>query len=82
MVLISDLARQKKIHWLEVVLVGTNPIARGGAPPFACTVADKTYTRYNDGKSGLSQSVLPGTSVLAIFQKSTASELPGLPVAN
>jgi enediyne biosynthesis protein E4 len=60
MVLISDLAQQKKIHWLKVVLVGTKSNRNGLGATVRLYANGQTYTRYNDGKSGyLSQSVLP-----------------------
>jgi hypothetical protein len=60
MVLISDLAQQKKIHWLKVVLVGTKSNRNGLGATVRLHGNGQTYTRYNDGKSGyLSQSVLP-----------------------
>jgi len=60
MVLISDLAQQKKIHWLKVVLVGTKSNRNGLGATVRLFSNKQTYTRYNDGKSGyLSQSVLP-----------------------
>jgi hypothetical protein len=60
MVLISDLAQQKKIHWLKVVLVGTKSNRNGLGATVRVHSGGQTYTRYNDGKSGyLSQSVLP-----------------------
>jgi hypothetical protein len=60
MVLISDLAQQKKIHWLKVVLVGTKSNRNGLGATVRLHANGQTYTRYNDGKSGyLSQSVLP-----------------------
>jgi hypothetical protein len=59
-VLISDLAQQKAIHWLKVVLVGTKSNRNGLGATVRVQVNGETYTRYNDGKSGyLSQSVLP-----------------------
>jgi hypothetical protein len=60
MVLISDLAQQKTIHWLKVVLVGTKSNRNGLGATVRLQANKQTYTRYNDGKSGyLSQSVLP-----------------------
>jgi hypothetical protein len=60
MVLISDLAQQKKIHWLKVVLIGTKSNRNGLGATVRLHANGQTYTRYNDGKSGyLSQSVLP-----------------------
>jgi hypothetical protein len=60
MVLISDLAQQKQIHWLKVVLVGTKSNRNGLGATVRLHAGGNTYTRYNDGKSGyLSQSVLP-----------------------
>jgi hypothetical protein len=60
MVLISDLAQQKKIHWLKVVLIGTKSNRNGLGAIVRLHADGHTYTRYNDGKSGyLSQSVLP-----------------------
>jgi enediyne biosynthesis protein E4 len=59
-VLISDLSRQKAIHWLKVVLVGTKSNRNGLGATVRVQANGETYTRYNDGKSGyLSQSVLP-----------------------
>jgi hypothetical protein len=60
MVLVSDLAQRKKIHWLKVVLVGTKSNRNGLGATVRLHANGQTYTRYNDGKSGyLSQSVLP-----------------------
>ena len=60
MVLISDLAQQKKIHWLKIVLVGTKSNRNGLGATVRVHSGGQTYTQYNDGKSGyLSQSVLP-----------------------
>jgi hypothetical protein len=60
MVLISDLAQQKKIHWLKVVLIGTKSNRNGLGATVRLHANGQKYTRYNDGKSGyLSQSVLP-----------------------
>jgi len=59
-VLISDLAQQKAINWLKVVLVGTRSNRNGLGATVRVQAAGQTYTKYNDGKSGyLSQSVLP-----------------------
>jgi len=59
-VLISDLAQQKAINWLKVVLVGTRSNRNGLGATVRVRAAGQTYTKYNDGKSGyLSQSVLP-----------------------
>ncbi len=59
-VLVSDLAQQKAIHWLKVVLVGTRSNRNGLGATVRVHAAGHTYTKYNDGKSGyLSQSVLP-----------------------
>jgi len=59
-VLISDLAQQRKIHWLKVVLVGTRSNRNGLGATVRLQAGGQTYTKYNDGKSGyLSQSVLP-----------------------
>ena len=60
MVLVSDLAQQKKIHWLKIVLQGTKSNRNGLGATVKVRANGQTYTRYNDGKSGyLSQSVLP-----------------------
>jgi enediyne biosynthesis protein E4 len=59
-VLVSDLAGQKAIHSLKVVLVGTRSNRNGLGAAVRVHAAGKTYTKYVDGKSGyLSQSVLP-----------------------
>ena len=60
MVLISDLAQTKQIHWLKVVLRGTKSNRNGLGATVRVRAGGQVYTRYNDGKSGyLSQSVLP-----------------------
>ena len=60
MVLISDLAQVKQIHWLKVVLEGAKSNRDGLGATVRLHVGNQTYTRYNDGKSGyLSQSALP-----------------------
>jgi hypothetical protein len=59
-VLISDLAKVKKIHWLKVVLVGTKSNRNGLGAWVRLQANGMTQARYVDGKSGyLSQSVLP-----------------------
>ena len=59
-VLISDLAQRKKIHYLEIDLVGRKSNRNGLGAWVRVTAGGKTYTQYNDGKSGyLSQSILP-----------------------
>ncbi len=60
MVLISDLAQVKKIHWLKILLRGTKSNRDGLGATVRLHAGNQTYTRYNDGKSGyLSQSTLP-----------------------
>jgi hypothetical protein len=60
MVLISNLAEKKKIHFAKIKLVGTASNRDGIGATVKVHCADKTYTRYNDGKSGyLSQSDMP-----------------------
>jgi hypothetical protein len=60
MVLVSNLAQQKQIHWLKIVLVGTASNRNGLGATVRVHSAGQVYTKYNDGKSGyLSQSVLP-----------------------
>jgi enediyne biosynthesis protein E4 len=60
MVLVSDLAGQRKIHWLKILLMGTKSNRNGLGATVRVYSNGQTYTRYNDGKSGyLSQSVLP-----------------------
>jgi hypothetical protein len=60
MVLISDLAQRKQIHWLKIVLAGTASNREGLGSTVRVTAGGQTYTKYNDGKSGyLSQSDLP-----------------------
>ena len=59
-VLISDLAQRKQIHWLKVILTGTTSNRNGLGATVRVQAGGKTYTKYNDGKSGyLAQSVLP-----------------------
>ncbi len=59
-VLISDLAQRRKIHYLEIDLAGRKSNRNGLGAWVRVTAGGKTYTQYNDGKSGyLSQSILP-----------------------
>jgi enediyne biosynthesis protein E4 len=59
-VFISDLAQQRKIHWLKILLQGTTSNREGLGATVRVTAASQTFTKYNDGKSGyLSQSALP-----------------------
>ena len=59
-VLISDLAQRRKIHYLKIDLVGRKSNRNGLGAWVRVTAGGKTYTQYNDGKSGyLSQSILP-----------------------
>ena len=58
--LISDLAQRRPIHWLAVMLVGTTSNRNGLGAIVRVRAGGHVYTKYNDGKSGyLSQSVLP-----------------------
>ncbi len=60
MVLISNLAQVKQIHWLKVVLQGTSSNRNGLGATVRVHAGNRTFTRYNDGKAGyLAQSVLP-----------------------
>jgi hypothetical protein len=60
MVLISDLSERKPIHWLKVVLQGTKSNRNGLGATVRVFAGGRTYTKYNDGKSGyLAQSALP-----------------------
>jgi hypothetical protein len=59
-VLVSNLAQQRHIHWLKVVLVGTSSNRNGLGATVRVQAGGQTYTKYNDGKSGyLAQSALP-----------------------
>lgn len=59
-VLVSNLAQQKKIHWLKILLTGTKSNREGLGAIVRVTAGGHTYEKYNDGKSGyLSQSDLP-----------------------
>lgn len=60
MVLLSDLAQRKQIHWLKIVLEGTSSNRNGLGATVRVHAGGQTYTKYADGKSGyLAQSVLP-----------------------
>ena len=61
MVLVSDLAAKRQpLRFLKVELVGTCSNRSGLGARVAVQVADHTYTKVHDGKSGyLSQSVYP-----------------------
>ena len=59
-VLLSNLSDKKKIHFLKLKLVGTTSNRDAIGATVKVQSGGKTYTRYNDGKSGyLSQSVMP-----------------------
>lgn len=59
-VFISDLAQQRKINWLKIVLVGSASNRDGLGATVRVYSGGNTYSHYNDGKSGyLSQSALP-----------------------
>jgi enediyne biosynthesis protein E4 len=59
-VLVSSLTEAKKIQFLKIKLVGTKSNRDGLGATVKVTCGAKTYTRYNDGKSGyLSQSSIP-----------------------
>ena len=60
MVLISDLAERKRIHWLKIVLEGSQSNRGGLGARVRVRSGSQTYTKFHDGKSGyLAQSVLP-----------------------
>jgi hypothetical protein len=59
-VFVSNLAQQKEIHWLKVLLVGSKSNREGLGATVRVTAGGHTYVKYSDGKSGyLSQSDLP-----------------------
>ncbi|MEO8427784.1 MAG: CRTAC1 family protein, partial [Verrucomicrobiota bacterium] len=59
-VLISNLSQKRKIHFLNVKLVGTVSNRDGLGTTVKVHSGSKTYTRYNDGKSGyLAQGSMP-----------------------
>jgi hypothetical protein len=60
MVLISNLAARRKIHFLKIKLVGTTSNRDGLGATVKVKAGNKTMFRFHDGKSGyLSQSSLP-----------------------
>ena len=60
MVLISNLAGKKKIHYLKIKLVGTVSNRDGLGATVKVHAGGSNYLRYNDGKSGyLAQSSMP-----------------------
>lgn len=60
MVLISNLAQVKQIHWVKLVLQGTKSNRNGLGATVRVKIGNRTLTKYNDGKAGyLAQSVLP-----------------------
>jgi hypothetical protein len=60
MVLVSNLAEKKKIHFVKIKLAGTTSNRDAIGATVKVHAGGKTYTRYNDGKSGyLSQSSMP-----------------------
>lgn len=60
LLLIGDLAQRRKIHWIKVDLVGTTSNRNGLDAIDRVRAGQRTYTKYNDGKSGyLAQSALP-----------------------
>jgi hypothetical protein len=60
MVLISDLSERKQIHWIKIVLEGTQSNRGGLGARVRIRNGSRTYTKFHDGKSGyLAQSVLP-----------------------
>jgi hypothetical protein len=76
MVLVSDLAERKQIHWVKIVLVGTTSNRNGLGATVRVRAGGQVYTKYNDGKSGyLSQSVLP-----LYFGLGDATKIDGLEV--
>jgi hypothetical protein len=60
MVLISNLAEKKKIHFLKIKLTGKTSNRDGLGALVKVTAGGKTFTQFHDGKSGyLSQSLMP-----------------------
>lgn len=60
MVLISNLAQKKKIHYLKIKLVGTVSNRDGLGATVKVRAGGSAYLRYHDGKSGyLAQSSMP-----------------------
>jgi hypothetical protein len=58
-VLVSDLAKRRRVRFLQVVLRGTVSNRQGLGAKVAVTAGGRTQTKWNDGKSGyLSQSAL------------------------
>ena len=60
MVLVSDLAVRRKLHFLKVRLIGTASNRDGLGATVRVVAGGTTYAHYHDGKSGyLAQSSLP-----------------------
>jgi hypothetical protein len=60
MVLVSDLAEKKSIHWLKIRLAGKVSNSDGIGATVQLHVGSSVLTKPNDGQSGyLSQSVQP-----------------------
>jgi hypothetical protein len=60
MVLVSNLAEKKKIHFAKIKLIGVASNRDGIGATVKLHCGSQTYTRFNDGKSGyLSQSTMP-----------------------
>jgi hypothetical protein len=76
-ILISDLTSKRNIHFLKIKLVGTKSNRDGLGATVRVKAAGKTYTQYNDGKSGyLSQSSLP-----LYFGLGEATNVEGIEIA-
>ena len=59
-IFVSNLAQQRPIHWMKIVLAGTTSNRNGIGATVRVKAGGKTYMKYNDGKSGyLAQSALP-----------------------
>jgi hypothetical protein len=59
-VFVSDLARKKRVHFLQVRLTGGASNRDGLGATVRVRAGAATYSKYNDGKSGyLSQSAIP-----------------------
>ena len=76
MVLVSDLAARKKIHFLKIKLEGTSSNRDGLGATVKVKAGNKTLYRFHDGKSGyLSQSSLPLYFGLGDEEKASAVEI-------
>ena len=82
MILVSDLAARRKIHFLKVRLIGTASNRDGLGATVRVVAGGRTYTHYRDGKSGYLRKARSRFTSAWAMPTPSALKCSGPPVGN